>query len=263
MKLLATAGISSFVVLAFCSTTAAANVDIADSSSNDRHNVRRRGLKSDKTKQPKCVEVENAYCNSWDTHCCVDAGKSLYLQCDNNKYVCKAMKDKDIEKYLAATGAAAAAGTKNAGTAGTTYNFASSSSNRWCEKDKDCCDDRECLNGDCVKPKCPKECNSNDDCKPCDKDCISGKCSSYCPSQCSSDKDCRECDKVCISDKCSKPKCDWCEDDHDCRACDKKCNASQNKCYKPSCPDACTSDNECKPCGEKCMGGKCDKDCIG
>lgn len=230
------------------------------------------GQKNSKQKEPACVEAIGGWCDNVSARCCLNPSKNQFLQCDTKNFECELMKDKDIESMLGATYTATDGG---------------------CQSDKDCCDeDKECneLTGECFKPSCPKECFSDDQCKPCNKDCIAGKCSANCPNYCSNDKDCKDCDKVCLNNKCDKPKCEWCNDDKDCKdcgevcnvfkqecekpscdyctddkdckACDKVCNMSERKCEKPSCPDTCWDDDQCKPCGEVCVAGKCERDCV-
>ena len=182
--------------------------------------------KNDKNKKeeaPKCISVIGQPCNPAVANmaCCLDSSKAQFLECDDKTFQCGLMKDKNIEKFLAAEAAAAA-------NAGATIAQAPQQKNSkqkepacvdtvggWCDNVSARC---------CLNPSTNQflQCDTkNFACKAMkDKDIESMLGTTYTATVggCQSDKDC--CDE------------------------DKECNELTGECFKPSCPKQCFSDDQ-------------------
>ena len=143
--------------------------------------------------------------------CCLDSSKAQFLECDDKTFQCGLMKDKNIEKFLAAEAAAAA----NAAAAAATAAAAVGTIGGWCDNVSASC---------CLNPSKNQflQCDTkNFACKAMkDKDIESMLGTTYTATVggCQSDKDC--CDE------------------------DKECNELTGECFKPSCPKQCFSDDQ-------------------
>ena len=227
------------LALASCLSTssveakAAADIDTSPS-------IRRRAIESDKKdktndekkeeEKPKCISVVGQPCHPSvaGMACCLDSSQAQFLQCDDKNFLCKQMKDKDIEKILAAeaatnAGGSAAYGAVQAPEQKSNENNKKNSKQResscvetiggWCDDISSRC---------CLSPSKGQflQCKNNSCARMKDKDiekllegAAGGYMSTAAGGGCRSDKDC--CDE------------------------DKECNDITGECFKPSCPKQC------------------------
>ena len=236
MRLSSTTSVALLLALASClsmpsveAKAAAADIDTTSPS------IRRRTIESDKKdkandkkkeeEKPKCSVVgQPCHPSVAGMACCLDSSQAQFLQCDEKNFLCKQMKDKDIEKLLAAEAAT------NAGGGGVAYGVAQAPKDKKNSKQKEpsCveaiggwCDDISfrC----CLDPSKSQflQCKNNACARMKDKDIekmLEGAASTPAGGGCRSDKDC--CDE------------------------DKECNEVTGECFKPSCPKQCFHDDD-------------------
>ena len=235
MKLLSSTTIAALLLALISCLLSPSSVeakgDVVDADANTNPAIRRRAVESDKKddkkemskkedKAPKCVSVVDDPCHPSveGMACCLDLSLGPYLECDDKNFLCKQMKDKDIEKLLAAKAAAA-----NASGVAQAPEQKSDEKKNGKQKEPSCvetigggCDDistRCCLNpskGQFL------QCKDNSCQRMKDKDIdkmLQGAASAAAGGGCRSDKDC--CDE------------------------DKECNEVTGECFKPSCPKQC------------------------
>ena len=193
--------------------------------------IRRRAIESDKKdktddkkkeeEKPKCINVVGQPCHPSvaDMACCLDSSQAQFLQCDDKNFLCKQMKDKDIEKLLAAEAAA------NAGGGGAAYEVAQAPNDKKNSKQKEpsCV---ETIGGWCddISSRC----------------CLNPSKSQFlqCKNNaCAHMKD-ADIEKM-LQGAASTPAGGGCRSDKDCCDEDKECNEVTGECFKPSCPKQC------------------------
>lgn len=217
------------LLLALASCLSMSSVEATDV---DTSPIRRRAVESDKKDKndkkkeeakPKCIPLVGQVCNPSvaGMACCLDSSQGQFLQCDDKNFLCKQMKDKDIEKFLAAeaaTNAGAGAGAANGGAQAPNEK----KNDKQKQKEPSCVDAIGGLCDDvssrcCLNPSKGQflQCKNN-----------------FCAAM--KDKDIEK-----MLQGAASTSAGGCQSDKDCCDEDKQCNEVTGECYKPSCPKQC------------------------